>query len=642
MLSGAGVRVELGQRLLETSGAVTKAGTRLTALTMASGERYTGQVFVDATYEGDLIARAGASYRVGREGTAEFGESIAGVRPALAIMTVPRTLDPGVPLAAPPGPVGSADTRIQASNYRVCLTRDPSNRVAFPRPPAYDADRYELVLEYIRQRSMQTGQPPSMDWLLHMDPLVGGKYDLNEHGAVSFGLPGANYGYPDGTDAERSAIAAEHRDYQQGYLYFLAGDGRVPPEIRDEIREFGLCGDEFTDNGNWPRLLYLREGRRMVGEYVVSRRDLVQLVSKPDAIGLASYRCDCDGRLLVEGTLGSSTQRRWSIPYRSLTPLRGEATNLLVPVNASMTHVAYASYRMEPQYLIAGQAAGTAAAMAATTGVAVQDVDIDALQARLAAAGAVLDDPGDIADRFYEAFEWAYLEGITAGCAPGLFCPDAPLPRDQAAALLSRTLDLPTTSLDLFADDDGLTLEEHINRVAAAGITFGCQPAAFCPTRVVTRAEIAGMLSRAFRLPPTDVDYFTDDDGLTLEDHINRVATAGITLGCRWKAFCPARAVSRGEAIAMLFRHYDGGASGGWSPAEPGTDSAATSPTPTATPTPTPTPTPTATPTVEPSASASPAPTPTPTAEPSPTPSASGAPSPEPTPAAPSTGPDPP
>ena len=502
-------------------------------------------------------------------------------------MSVPAGLDPGFPLAAP-GPVGSADNRIQGSNFRICLSADPANSVPFAKPAGYDADRYRIVAEFLAQR-IDLGLVPHWSWVYHREPIGGQKWDLNESGSLSFGLPGANLDYPAGTWSRRNDIEAYHRAYHKGFLYFLRNDPRVPIQIRSDLAKFGLCADEFTNNGNWPRMLYLREGRRMVGTYVLTQHDLQALVSKPDAIGLGAYRMDAhqvsrwisgDRHLLVEGFLGTVPARRWAIPYRSLTPRATQATNLLVAVTASASHVAHTSLRMEPQYMIMGHAAGIAAAIASARGIAVQAVPIAELQARLRAAGAVLDDPGDIANSFYAAIAWAYYEGITAGCAPGLFCPNSALPRDQMAALLARALDLPNTAEDFFVDDTGNTHEDDINRVAAAGITFGCGGHRYCPAVVVTREQIAGFLVRAFRLPPTDVDFFTDDEGSTHEISINRLAASGITTGCTATTFCPKAHVTRGQTLTFLYRHYDGGPSGGWTPPDPADADTTASPGP--------------------------------------------------------------
>ena len=372
--------------------------------------------------------------------------------------------------------------------------------------------RYAAVVEYIAQRAASSGIAPQKSWVLHIDSIGGGRWDLNQNGGISFGIPGANYNYVASTDeAPRRDRCASTPAYQQGFLYFLANDPSVPLAIQSDLANFGLCSDEFIDNGNWPRTLYVREGRRMVGSYVANQHDIEALISKPDTIGLASYRLDSHPSLAGSTTPASCSPRatsdsapiqRWSIPYRSITPRAVEVQNLLVPVAASVSHVAHASLRMEPQFMIMGHAAGIAAAIAAERGVAVQAVPIGDLQEQLLGAGAILDDPGDIADSFYEAIAWAYHEGITGGCGAvvGMFCPNDQLPRNQMASLIARALDLPEATADHFDDDDGQTHEDAINRVAEAGITFGCAERTYCPKKLVTREQMAGFLSRAFAL----------------------------------------------------------------------------------------------------------------------------------------------
>jgi hypothetical protein len=564
MLDDARVEVLLGRRLLVGGGPVGMDGTRIAYVVVSPGEIFSAKVFIDASYEADLMAEAGVSYRIGREAAAEFGEPLAGVAEIEVAMTVPPGMDPGFPLAAP-GPLGSGDDRIQGSNFRLCLSTDPANQVPFAAPPGYDPSRWDIVVEYMDQR-LEAGDTPELEWAFHVDRLVRGKWDLNNVGPMSVGLPGANYGYPEASPAEREAIVAYHREHQQGFLHFLANDPRVPEAIQTEVATFGLCADEFVDNDNWPPLLYLREGRRMVGEEMVTQHDTRGVRSKPDIIGMASYRIDShrvsrwidgDNRLLLEGKIGTPAPLSWAIPYGSMVPQAEEATNLLVPVAASASHVAWTSVRMEPQFLIMGQAAGTAAAMAVASDVAVQDVPIGPLQAALRADGAVLDDPGDIGtSTFYDEIRWAYLEGIIGHCAggPGFFCPKQAVTRGMMAAFLVRALDLPPATDDYFTDDDGKTFEGSINRLAESRITFGCTPTTFCPTQTVTRAQMASFLDRAYDFPATSADHFTDDESSSHEGAINRLAEAGITTGCTPTKFCPSNPVTRGQIMAFLYR----------------------------------------------------------------------------------------
>ena len=537
MLDEAGIEVLLGRRLVADD-PVEMDGSRITHVRLDSNELVSADVFIDASYEADLMAAAGVSYRIGREPATEFDEPLAGVGEPEVAMTVPPGMEPGFPVAAP-GPPGSGDERIQGSNFRLCLSTDPENQVTFAAPPDYDPSRWDIVVEYMDQR-MARGDTPELDWAFHVRRLVRGKWDLNSVGPMSVGLPGANYDYPEASAAEREAIVEYHREHQQGFLYFLANDARVPEVIRTEVAAFGLCADEFVDTENWPPLLYLREGRRLVGEETVTQHDIGGVRSKPDIIGMASYRLDShhvsrwidsDNRLLLEGKIGTPAPLSWAIPYGSLVPKADEATNLLVPVAASASHVAWTSLRMEPQFMIMGQAAGTAAAMAIASDVAVQDVPIGPLQSALRADGAVLDDPGDIgASTFYEEIRWAYLEGIIGHCTgPGFFCPDQAVTRGMMAAFLVSALHLPPAAQDHFTDDDGLTFEDSINRLADAGLASGCSVTRFCPTQLVTRGQAASLLDRAYELPDATLDHFTDDGAAS-------------------------RPVTRGQVMAFLYR----------------------------------------------------------------------------------------
>ncbi len=415
MIHSTSVTVRYGERMTDHGG-VTMDGTRLLTFLTKSGRRYAAGVFIDATYEGDLLARAGVRYRIGREAGAEYGESLAGVRPGQVAVTDPT--EPRAPyVSAAPGPVGSADTRIQAANYRVCFSSDPANQVPFSPPSGYSPNDYGIFLDYLAERAASSGSTPDLSWLLTISPLAGGKFDVNDRGLLSTALPGQDWTYPLLGGRGRARVEATHRRHNQGLFYFLRNDDRVPAPIRDAMASYGLCKDEFTDNGNWPWLLYVREGRRMVGEYVLTQADITTTRGKADIIGIASYRVDAHlvsrwidgaGRVVTEGSLSLAYQN-YAIPYRALTPRREDVTNLLVPVAASASHVAQSSLRMEPQYMLMGEAAGEAASMAVRRRVAaaepvtpltrdqavVQDVDVAALQARLIARGARLTNPPD-------------------------------------------------------------------------------------------------------------------------------------------------------------------------------------------------------------------------------------------------------
>ena len=569
MLNVAGVDVYLNEALDE-SGGVTKSGARIVGITTTAGRSVAGGVFVDASYEGDLMAAAGASYTVGREASSTYGEGQAGVGASSTIFTAPSGIDPGFPVAAP-GPPGTGDNRIQYSNYRLCFSTTPGNRIPFTAPSGYNPATYDIVAAYLAWR-VGLGHTPDITWFLWPVALTNGKYDVNSNGQLSIGVHGLNTPYPNGSQASRAAIADSLRAYTQGFLYFLKADPRVPSRIRGQMGAYGLCADEFTDTGNWPRLLYLREGRRMTGPIVLTQRDVQVARTKPDTIAIASYAFDSHhisrwidsaSRLRVEGGFwnGRAAATRWSIPYRSLTPRPQQVTNLLVSVAVSVSHVAHASLRMEPQYMMIGEAAGTAAAMAAgATGaapVAVQSINVPALRSTLRSRGAVVDNFlfWDIASSpFRGDIEASHLREVTFGCTPVNFCPTAKMERQVMAAWLTRALDLPPATRDYFGDDEASPYEDSINRIAEAGVTGGCAANRFCPTDGVSRGQMAAFLRRAFKLPATSRDYFTDDETSIFENDINRLAASGITAGCGGTRFCPKPIVPREQMAAFLWR----------------------------------------------------------------------------------------
>lgn len=407
MVKEAGVQVYLGHRLREKSG-VRKSGTRVTSVLMENGVELAARVFADASYEGDLMAQAGVSYTWGREGIAEYNESLAGVReqtpfhqfrvpvsPLGAIGTLlpeiaPRTKEP----------VGAADKRVQAYNFRICMTQNADNRVSWPKPANYDPARYELLARYLPPLEAHLKRPLRINDIMKADVLQNGKTDTNNNGAFSTDYIGASYEYPNGSYATRARIRQAHVDYIQGFLYFLASDSRIPSSLSAEMKQWGLCRDEFVDNNHWPYQLYVREARRMIGEYVMSQKDIQTDLSKPDVIGMGSYNSDSHNvqrRPTEDGTAVENEGDMqvpvtpYQIPYRMLLPKRTDATNLLVPVCFSATHVAYSTLRMEPQYMIVGQAAGVAAKMALDANTPVQDIDTAALSAKLKSQRAVFE-----------------------------------------------------------------------------------------------------------------------------------------------------------------------------------------------------------------------------------------------------------
>ena len=402
----AGVRVIRG-RLREKRG-VVKSGSTLTALVTEDGATFAAKVFVDASYEGDLMAQAGVSYTWGREASAEYGESLAGVRDRTPLHQFRAAVSPlGAGSALLPeitartaDAVGAADKRVQAYNFRLCMTRTPENRVAWPKPARYTPARYALLARYLPELEKTLGRPLAINDVMKADLLQNGKTDTNNNGAFSTDYIGGSYGYPEGSYAARARIRQAHVEYIQGFLYFLATDARVPAGLSAEMKTWGLCRDEFADASHWPYQLYIREARRMIGEYVMSQKDIQAELTKPDAIGMGSYNSDShnvqrrptpDGQAVENEGDMQVPVTPYQIPYRIMVPKRTEAANLLVPVCFSATHVAYSTLRMEPQYMIIGHAAGVAAKLAIDGHTAVQDIDAAALRARLAAQRAVFE-----------------------------------------------------------------------------------------------------------------------------------------------------------------------------------------------------------------------------------------------------------
>jgi hypothetical protein len=406
MLMEAKVTVLERHRLREKNG-VRKEGAQVREITMEDGSSFTGRIFMDTTYEGDLMAQAGISYTWGRESSEQYGESLGGVRDRtpfhqflvnVSPYDTQHRLLPEIS-AEKPGPPGSADKKVQAYNFRMCLSDVPSNQTPFTKPEGYDPKRYDLLVRLIEARTKAEGKVPSVQTVMKIDRLPNGKSDVNNNGAFSTDYIGGSWDYPNAAYAKRQQIWDAHKNYIAGFLYFLANDPQVPVQLRSEVNRWALCKDEFTDTANWPRQLYIREARRMVGEYVAVQKDLQTELTKPDPIGMGSYNSDShnlerivdtDGFARNEGDMQVAV-KPYEIPYRSIVPKRSEAQNVLVPVCFSASHVAYSSMRMEPQYMIIGQAAGVAAKMAIAANRPVQEIDTAALTAKLRTQGAVME-----------------------------------------------------------------------------------------------------------------------------------------------------------------------------------------------------------------------------------------------------------
>ena len=406
-LRDAGVQVFFDHRLER----VDQKANRIRQIRMENGQVFAAKVFIDCTYEGDLMARAGVSYTWGREGREQYGESLAGVqeRSQYHQFDVPVSsrdesgkLLPGV-YTGDKGKPGDGDKKVQAYNFRVCLCNRKENQVPFPRPADYDPRRYEILKRYLAVR----GKDLKLGNIIHVSMMPNGKTDVNNNGPFSTDHIGANWDYPEADYQRRQAIWDDHASYVQGLFYFLANDPSVPKHLQDEMNQWGLAKDEFADTGHWPHQLYVREARRMVGEHVMTQKDIQEDRSKSDTIGMGSYGTDShhlqrvvrpDGTLENEGDVQVPI-RPYEIPYRSLTPKQAECENLLVPVCMSASHIAYGSLRMEPQYMIMGQSSGVAAACAGRLGIAVQKVDVPALQARLREQAQILNSPKNSSNR---------------------------------------------------------------------------------------------------------------------------------------------------------------------------------------------------------------------------------------------------
>ena len=401
LLNEAGVQVRYGASVDK----VSKDGARITGITLTDGSKVEARVFIDASYEGDLMARAGVRYAVGRESQAEFGEEAAGIRldktPRQA-----RTVDeqgkllPGISAWARDLKEGDAHRAPMNYNFRLTVAKEPKWKVPIPAPERYDAKRYSLLADWLRGKTARK-EPVKLADVLDLYQRRNGKFELNNKQAsiISLGHFGAQFDWPDAGYEQRAVIYQDHLDYTLGLLHFLATDATVPSAMQGEMQSLGLHREEFVDNGFLPYQLYVREARRMRGEYVVTQKDVQEDRRKADSIGLSSHFIDShhvqraalsEHEFVNEGRIWRMGYA-YQIPYRALTPKADECTNLLVPVAASYTHVAFCTLRLESVWMITGQAAGIAAAMAAESGAAVQAIALPELQSKLRAQRQVID-----------------------------------------------------------------------------------------------------------------------------------------------------------------------------------------------------------------------------------------------------------
>ena len=410
------VEVLYGHRIVDAQ----KQGASITSINVESVENtaqtknISAKVFIDCTYEGDLMARAGVSYVVGREDNKVYGEDYNGVQMQHLHQFVDN-VDPYVEKGNPASgllwgisdaalaPTGSGDNMVQAYNYRICLTSDKDNMLPIEKPANYDPSRYELLLRIIEAQKNY-----NLNGYFIISPMPNNKTDINNRGAFSTDMIGMNHRYPEASYEERAEIIKAHKDYTFGLLWFMGNDERVPKQLRDQMLSWGLPKDEYVEYGHWTPQLYIREARRMVGEYVATQANCENKVTVDDGVGMAAYTMDShncqrvvivkDGKAMVknEGNVEIKGGLPYDVSYRCLTPKREECDNLLVPVCLSASHIAYGSIRMEPVFMLLGQSAAKAACLAIDGGVKVQEVDVKEIQ-RMYVEDPLLDGtPADI------------------------------------------------------------------------------------------------------------------------------------------------------------------------------------------------------------------------------------------------------
>lgn len=407
-LSDAGVKAYLGEKLAS----VKKEGGKIVEITSENGRIFRGKMFIDASYEGDLMAKAGVSYHVGREANARYGEEINGVRGSTPkhqfLVDVDPFVKPGIPSSGllpfvqpgDGGKPGDGDASVQAYNFRLCMTQAAGNRVPWAaiKPAGYDAARYELLARLVEKHESE-GKPLSAGALMNLVKMPNAKTDTNNNGPFSTDFIGANYAYPDADYMTRERIWKQHEDYIKGFLYFLSSSPRLPERLRNEINQWGLAADEFPNTANFPPQMYVREARRMISDYVMTEADCRWQRKADDPVGMGAYNMDShncqrlvqSGVVRNEGDVQAGVSGPYGVSYRSIIPKASESENLLVPVCLAASHIAYGSIRMEPVFMVMGQSAATAAALAIDTKTSVQKVQYTTLRERLTKDGQVLE-----------------------------------------------------------------------------------------------------------------------------------------------------------------------------------------------------------------------------------------------------------
>lgn len=404
MISTNKITVYRDEWLDRETGVLKKDGQIISVKTL-SGKVFKGKVFIDATYEGDLMAASGVKYTFGREANSEYNETWNGVQKGVYHhghyfkdnvdpYKIPGDPSSGLlPRISPeaPGENGTADKKVQAYCFRLCLTQLAENKVPITKPEGYDSTQYELLARVSATRWNE--------FFGKYDPIPNFKTDVNNHGPFSFDNIGMNWDYPDASYERRREIIKEHTLYQKGILYFMATDKRLPESVRTTMNKWGFAKDEFADNGNWPYNIYVREARRMIGEYVMTENDVLNKRAVPRPIGMGSYTMDShniqryvtpEGFVQNEGDFGVPTDSPYQIDLGSIIPKKEDCLNLLVPVCVSCTHIAFGSIRMEPVFMILGQSAGTIASMAIDKKVNITDLTYDEIKSQLEKDGQIL------------------------------------------------------------------------------------------------------------------------------------------------------------------------------------------------------------------------------------------------------------